>query len=440
MRIMARACGIAAVTSGAVLVGTLPAVAAPGTPERTLGQGVATALPAQDGISGSDDDNGDGHDDGNGDDGHDEDGHVHAPPELVSPELAAFDEELAEAAEEIEELREEAGRASARHERLRRKSAQEQADLVVLGEELKSEQKRLDALRTMVGQQAGSRYRAGGGAALAHLMFSETPEAFFISSSLIGRGEMTVATLLERTQESEQRLKDSEEEMRDLRADTAKTTEEQEKIREAVEEKLELAEERLAELEEAKAAAVERIRAERAAERREAAGGVDEDEVLRDATDPGDCAVSVRDDERLAEDAVEEDWTAPVHEDYTLTATYGQNGNRWASTHSGQDFAIPTGTPVLTIGSGRIAATSCNDAYGHAVVVEHENGYYSQYAHLSVIEVEAGQEIGVGQRLGLSGNTGNSSGPHLHFEIRLTPWIGSAINPVPWLRDHGVEL
>ncbi len=433
VRTMARACGIAAVTSGAVLVGTLPAAAAPGAPASTLGQGVATALPAQDGISGSGDDGDDA------EDHHDEDGHDHGPQELVSPELAAFDEELAEAAEEIEELREEAARASARHERLRRKSAQEQADLVMLTEELKNEEKRLETLRAMVGQQAGSRYRAGGGAALAHLMFSDSPEAFFNSSSLIGRGEVTAVTLLERTQQSEERLKEAEEELKELRAETAATTEKQEEIREAVEEKLELAEERLAELEKAKAEAVERIRAERAAERREA-GGVDEDEVLRDATVPGDCAVSVRDDERLAEDAVEEDWTAPVHADYTLTAGYGQSGNRWASTHSGQDFAIPTGTPVLTIGAGRIAATSCNDAYGHAVVVEHENGYYSQYAHLSVIEVEAGQEIGAGQRLGLSGNTGNSSGPHLHFEIRLTPWIGSAINPVPWLRDHGVEL
>ncbi|NJP67877.1 peptidoglycan DD-metalloendopeptidase family protein [Streptomyces spiramenti] len=430
MRTLARACGIVAVTSGAVLVGTLPAVAAPGTAQSGVARGVNTALPAQDGISGTTED-----------DAHDEDGHEHDPQELVSPELAEFDEELAEAAEEIEELREEAARATARHERLRRKSAQEQADLVVLAEELKNEQTRLDTLRAMVGQQAGSRYRAGGGAALAHLMFSESPEAFFISSSLIGRGEMTAVTLLERTQQSEERLKEAEKEMRDLRADTAETTAEQQKIREGVEEKLELAEERLTELEEAKAAAVERIRAERAAERRaESGAAVDEDEVLRDATDPGACAVSVRDDERLAEDAVEEEWTSPVHEAYTLTASYGQNGNRWSSTHSGQDFAIPSGTPVLTIGAGRIAATSCNDAYGHAVVVEHENGYYSQYAHLSVIEVEAGQEIGAGQRLGRSGNTGNSSGPHLHFEIRLTPWIGSAVNPVPWLRDHGVEL
>ncbi|WP_103501288.1 MULTISPECIES: M23 family metallopeptidase [unclassified Streptomyces] len=439
-----------AIAGGAMLGGALPAVAAPATSEETgtTAQQAGThthtddgthltlaSLPQQDRADEMDGVHGRGEDED--DDDHDD--HDHEAEELVSPELAEFDEQLAEQAEEIEELREEAGKASQRHERLRRKEARHQADLIVLGEKLERERIRLEALRTMIGKQASSQYRAGGGAELARLMFSESPEAFLNNSSLIGRGELTAMTLMERTQESELALGEAETEARELRAATKKVTREQEKIREEVEEKLEEAEERLEELEEAKAAALEKLRAEREARRRAAEK---DDEPLPDlpATTDGECAVSVRDSERLAKPAVEEDWTAPIDEAYTLTAGYGRSGHRWSSTHTGQDFAVPTGTPVLTVGSGTVVGTGCQDAFGHAVVIEHDNGYYSQYAHLSVIEVEVGQEVGVGQRIGLSGNTGNSSGPHLHFEIRLTPYIGSAINPVPWLSDHGVEL
>ncbi|MFD7512171.1 M23 family metallopeptidase, partial [Streptomyces sp. NPDC059853] len=108
--------------------------------------------------------------------------------------------------------------------------------------------------------------------------------------------------------------------------------------------------------------------------------------------------------------------------------------------HTGQDFAVPTGTPVRAVGSGTVVSVTCGDAFGNAVIIDHGNGYYSQYAHLSVTEVAQGQYIAVGQRLGRSGSTGNSTGPHLHFEIRLTPYVGSAIDPAPWLRDHGVTL
>ncbi|NUK82668.1 M23 family metallopeptidase, partial [Streptomyces lunaelactis] len=64
----------------------------------------------------------------------------------------------------------------------------------------------------------------------------------------------------------------------------------------------------------------------------------------------------------------------------------------------------------------------------------------SQYAHLSKIQVKIGQKVSVEQRIALSGNTGNSSGPHLHFEIRTTPNYGSAVNPVAFLRNAGVTI
>ncbi len=72
--------------------------------------------------------------------------------------------------------------------------------------------------------------------------------------------------------------------------------------------------------------------------------------------------------------------------------------------------------------------------------IKHGNGTYSQYAHLSRISVKVGQVVATGQRIALSGNTGNSSGPHLHFEIRTTANYGSAVDPVAFLRAKGVTV
>jgi murein DD-endopeptidase MepM/ murein hydrolase activator NlpD len=137
-------------------------------------------------------------------------------------------------------------------------------------------------------------------------------------------------------------------------------------------------------------------------------------------------------------------WSKPVSS-YALSATYGKAGGMWVSNHSGQDFAVPTGTPVKSIGAGTVVKAGPNGAgdgpaYGNAVVIKHNNGKYSQYAHLSSVNVFAGQTVKAGQQIALSGNTGNSSGPHLHFEVRTTPNYGSAINPVAFLRSVGVGL
>ncbi|MFB7517514.1 M23 family metallopeptidase [Streptomyces sp. NPDC056144] len=137
-------------------------------------------------------------------------------------------------------------------------------------------------------------------------------------------------------------------------------------------------------------------------------------------------------------------WVKPVSS-YTLTASYNQGGAMWSHKHSGQDFAVPVGTPVKAAGSGTVVKAGPNGggdgpAYGNAIVVKHANGTYSQYAHLSKIQVNVGQKVSAGQRIALSGNTGNSSGPHLHFEIRTTPNYGSAVNPSAFLRTHGVNI
>ncbi|MGW0534333.1 M23 family metallopeptidase [Streptomyces sp. NPDC003032] len=137
-------------------------------------------------------------------------------------------------------------------------------------------------------------------------------------------------------------------------------------------------------------------------------------------------------------------WVHPV-ERYTLSATFGLGGSMWSHKHSGQDFAVPVGTPVAAVHGGTVVKAGPNGAgdgpaYGNAVVIKHSDGTYSQYAHLSQVDVRVGQAVTTGQRVALSGNTGNSSGPHLHFEIRTTPNYGSAVDPVAFLRTVGVTV
>ncbi|MFI6550711.1 M23 family metallopeptidase [Streptomyces prunicolor] len=137
-------------------------------------------------------------------------------------------------------------------------------------------------------------------------------------------------------------------------------------------------------------------------------------------------------------------WVDPVKK-YTLSASFAQAGGMWQSTHSGQDFAVASGTNVVAAHGGTVVKAGGNGAgdgaaYGNAIVIKHGNGTYSQYAHLSRIDVKVGQVVSTGQHIARSGNTGNSSGPHLHFEIRTTANYGSAIDPVAFLRGKGVSV
>lgn len=137
-------------------------------------------------------------------------------------------------------------------------------------------------------------------------------------------------------------------------------------------------------------------------------------------------------------------WKSPVKK-YTLSASYGTGGARWAAKHSGQDFAVPVGTTVTAVHKGTVVKAGPNGAgdgpaYGNAVVIKHSNGKYSQYAHLSTVNVKVGETVKTGEKIALSGNTGNSSGPHLHFEIRTSPNYGSALNPAAFLRSVHVSI
>ena len=102
----------------------------------------------------------------------------------------------------------------------------------------------------------------------------------------------------------------------------------------------------------------------------------------------------------------------------TVSTHYGASGSVWSTGHhTGVDYAAPEGTEVLAAASGTVVEVSYDEAYGNRIVIEHEDGYYTTYNHLSDTDVEVGQEVTAGDHIGEVGNTGNSFGSHLHFEV-----------------------
>ncbi|MFG2120043.1 peptidoglycan DD-metalloendopeptidase family protein [Streptomyces sp. NPDC048710] len=125
----------------------------------------------------------------------------------------------------------------------------------------------------------------------------------------------------------------------------------------------------------------------------------------------------------------------------TIGTGYHVAGSMWSSGyHTGVDFVVPTGTSLKAVAAGTVVSAGWGGAYGNQVVIKLNDGYYAQYGHLSQLSVSAGQTVTAGQQIGLSGATGNVTGPHLHFEIRTTPNYGSDIDPVGYLRSHGVAV
>jgi murein DD-endopeptidase MepM/ murein hydrolase activator NlpD len=130
----------------------------------------------------------------------------------------------------------------------------------------------------------------------------------------------------------------------------------------------------------------------------------------------------------------------PVAGSYVTTG-YKAGGSLWSSgSHSGVDFRAPAGSSVVAVGAGTVVEAGWGGAYGNNIVIRMNDGSYTQYGHLASIGVSVGQSVTPGQQIGLSGSTGNSTGPHLHFEARTTAEYGSDINPVAYLRAHGVNV
>ena len=101
-----------------------------------------------------------------------------------------------------------------------------------------------------------------------------------------------------------------------------------------------------------------------------------------------------------------------------------------STNHKGIDWATPTGTTVVASCGGTVAKAGWGSGYGYVVYINHPDGRQTRYGHLSKVLVSAGQSVTQGQKIALSGNTGVSTGPHLHFEILIN---GSQVNPLKYL-------
>ncbi|MFZ3567643.1 M23 family metallopeptidase [Streptomyces sp. BH097] len=133
-------------------------------------------------------------------------------------------------------------------------------------------------------------------------------------------------------------------------------------------------------------------------------------------------------------------FVSPIAGSYVSTA-YQAGSGLWSSgSHTGIDFHASSGTSVHAVGMGTVVEAGWGGAYGNNVVIKMKDGTYTQYGHMSSIGVSVGQDVTPGQQIGLSGATGNTTGPHLHFEARTGPDYGSDIDPVAYLRQHGVNV
>ncbi|MDX3237976.1 peptidoglycan DD-metalloendopeptidase family protein [Streptomyces sp. ME03-5709C] len=118
-----------------------------------------------------------------------------------------------------------------------------------------------------------------------------------------------------------------------------------------------------------------------------------------------------------------------------LSAYFGQAGVNWMSVHTGIDFPVNYGTPVMAATDG-VVRTQWNSAYGNMAIVTAPDGTETWYCHLSSTKIRSGS-VKAGEVIAYSGNSGNSTGPHLHFEVR--PGGGAAVDPLAWLLKHGID-
>ena len=115
-------------------------------------------------------------------------------------------------------------------------------------------------------------------------------------------------------------------------------------------------------------------------------------------------------------------------------------GARWGTFHYGIDLAAPMHTPEYAAADGVVLRAGSASGYGLAVYILHENGDVTVYGHMDEILVDVGDYVEAGDTIALLGNRGQSTGPHLHFEVHQGGEEGERINPVTWLNQRGVEV
>ncbi len=307
----------------------------------------------------------------------------------------------------VARLYEDAARATQQYEDGRREAEVQRSKALEHEKRLDRHRQKIDSMHEDLGRIARAQYRSGGGLPLtAQMILADDPDELMRGQRAYSRADLAVSNAIGRSLRAEARLAADEAEAQAAWQALEERNAALAELKKQVEGKLEAARSRLEGQADASVAA-------------------------------GSCPGAVRLDQPYGRTG--RSWVAPV-EAYELSASFGSGGRRWANRHTGQDFAVPVGTPVRSVGAGRVVKVSCGGAFGIQVVVQHAGGYYTQYAHLAAVAVDQGDRVRPGQWVGQSGSTGNSTGPHLHFEVRITPEMGSALDPVPWLSRHGVPL
>ncbi|MGY1643685.1 peptidoglycan DD-metalloendopeptidase family protein [Geodermatophilus sp. SYSU D00703] len=120
-----------------------------------------------------------------------------------------------------------------------------------------------------------------------------------------------------------------------------------------------------------------------------------------------------------------------------VTSCYGA---RWGTMHQGVDIAAPIGTPIYVPEDGVVLQAGPASGFGQAVYVQHADGQITLYGHVNRFFVGAGQVVTAGQQIAEVGNKGQSTGPHLHFEVHQGGLYANRVNPVPWLTGHGISV
>ena len=113
-----------------------------------------------------------------------------------------------------------------------------------------------------------------------------------------------------------------------------------------------------------------------------------------------------------------------------ITSRFGERSSVRSSSHTGLDIAASSGTPIKAAASGTVTFAGYKGSYGYLVKIKCDNGYEMWYGHCSKLYVKNGQRVSAGEKIAAVGSTGNSTGPHLHFEIRKD---GKALNPQKYM-------
>lgn len=113
-------------------------------------------------------------------------------------------------------------------------------------------------------------------------------------------------------------------------------------------------------------------------------------------------------------------------------------GGRWGAVHFGIDIANAIGTPIYAVTDGVVEDAGPASGFGLWVVLKHPDGSHSVYGHVNRMFVKVGDKVTAGEQIAEIGNRGESTGPHLHFEIWQPD--GTKINPLPWLAEHGIDI